>query len=755
MPQPFYDHLKSLPGTITSKSTLDGIRGAGRGNLSVPILLLMLLGMMTLPLPAFLLDAFFSFNIALSIVVLLVAVYSLRPLDFAVFPTILLIATLLRLALNVASTRVVLLEGHQGGDAAGKVIQAFGEVVIGGNYAVGLVVFIILIIINFVVVTKGAGRISEVSARFTLDAMPGKQMAIDADLNAGIIDQDEARTRREDVASEADFYGAMDGASKFVRGDSVAGILILIINICGGLLVGMVQHQLEFSDALEKYVLLTIGDGLVAQIPSLLLSVAAAIMVTRVNSSEDMNRQVLSQMFESPKALAVAGCIIFIMGAIPGMPHFPFITLAIICGILAYYIHFRSQEAEVVEVGNARGFAQSSPGNQAGAQPSMPAGNVPAIENQSARQGNPPPQNSEPTEVSWDDVTPVDLVGLEVGYRLIPLVDKGQGGELLGRIKGVRKKLSQDLGFLIPAVHIRDNLDLLPSGYRITLMGVSIGEGEVFPDKFLAINPGQVFGSLQGTKTKDPAFGLEAIWIDEAQREQAQTLGYTVVDPSTVVATHLNQIIQTHTHELLGHEEVQKWLDLLGEKSPKLVEELVPETLSINQLLKTLQGLLREQVPIRDMRTIAEALAAHGNKSMDTTALTSIARVSLARQIVQNIVGQDPNLPVITLDPSLEQLLLQSVQQAQKAGASDGAFIEPQLAERLNKSLVETAKKQEMAGRPIVLLVAAPIRPMMAQFVRYHISDMHVIAYNEVPDNKQITIEATIGADVVNGGKQR
>ena len=385
----------------------------------------------------------------------------------------------------------------------------------------------------------------------------------------------------------------------------------------------------------------------------------------------------------------------------------------------------------------------------------MPAGNVPAIENQSARQGNPPPQSSEPTEVSWDDVTPVDLVGLEVGYRLIPLVDKGQGGELLGRIKGVRKKLSQDLGFLIPAVHIRDNLDLLPSGYRITLMGVSIGEGEVFPDKFLAINPGQVFGSLQGTKTKDPAFGLEAIWIDEAQREQAQTLGYTVVDPSTVVATHLNQIIQTHTHELLGHEEVQKWLDLLGEKSPKLVEELVPETLSINQLLKTLQGLLREQVPIRDMRTIAEALAAHGNKSMDTTALTSIARVSLARQIVQNIVGQDPNLPVITLDPSLEQLLLQSVQQAQKAGASDGAFIEPQLAERLNKSLVETAKKQEMAGRPIVLLVAAPIRPMMAQFVRYHISDMHVIAYNEVPDNKQITIEATIGADVVNGGKQR
>lgn len=738
---------------MTGRSTWEGIRGAGKGNLTVPILLLMLLGMMTLPLPAFLLDAFFSFNIALSLVVVLVAVYSLRPLDFAVFPTILLVATLLRLALNVASTRVVLLEGHNGGDAAGKVIQAFGEVVIGGNYAVGLVVFIILIIINFVVITKGAGRISEVSARFTLDAMPGKQMAIDADLNAGIIDQDEARTRREDVAAEADFYGAMDGASKFVRGDSIAGILILIINIVGGLIVGMAQHSLEFSDALEKYVLLTIGDGLVAQIPSLLLSTAAAIIVTRVNSSEDMNRQVLSQMFESPKALAVAGCILFIMGVIPGMPHLVFLTLAAICGVLAYYIHYRSMEAEVVEEGGPRGFVPA--GGPSGMSPNAPAQqNVPAIENQSQRRDAPPP-SSEPTEVSWDDVTPVDLIGLEVGYRIIPLVDKGQGGELLGRIKGVRKKLSQDLGFLIPAVHIRDNLDLLPAGYRITLMGVSIGEGEVFSDKFLAINPGQVFGSLQGTKTTDPAFGLEAVWIDEAQRDQAQTLGYTVVDPSTVVATHLNQIIQTHTHELLGHEEVQKWLDLLGDKSPKLVEELVPETLSINQLLKTLQGLLREQVPIRDMRTIAEAIAAHGNKAMDTTAFTSIARVALARQIVQNIVGQDPNLPVITLDPSLEQLLLQSVQQAQKAGASDGAFIEPQLAERLNRSLVDTAKKQEMAGKPIILLIAAPIRPMMSQFVRHHIPDMHVLAYNEVPDNKQITIEATIGADVVNGGIKR
>ncbi len=747
MAGPFYQHLKSLPSTVTGASAWQNVQSAGRGNLSVPILLLALLGMMILPLPAFMLDAFFSFNIALSIVVLLVAIYTLRPLDFAVFPTILLVATLLRLALNVASTRIVLLKGHEGGDAAGKVIQAFGEVVIGGNYAVGLVVFIILIIINFVVVTKGAGRISEVSARFTLDAMPGKQMAIDADLNAGIIDQDEARTRRADVASEADFYGAMDGASKFVRGDSVAGILILIINIVGGLAVGMAQHQLELADATEKYVLLTIGDGLVAQIPSLLLSVAAAIMVTRVNSSEDMNRQVLSQMFESPKALAVASGILFLMGVIPGMPHIPFLSLAFICGILAYYIQFRNTQAEVVEEGGFQG--RMAPGMGADNRGAPPSSAPPTHSAQPALENKSVSPTQEPAEVSWEDVQPVDIVGLEVGYRLIPLVDKGQNGELLGRIKGVRKKLSQDLGFLIPAVHIRDNLDLLPSAYRITLMGVTLGEGEVFPDKFMAINPGQVFGKLEGTKTVDPAFGLEAVWIDDSKKDQAQTLGYTVVDPSTVVATHLNQIIQNHTHELIGHEDVQKWLDLLGDKSPKLVEELVPNTISINQLLKVLQALLREQVPVRDMRTIAEALAAHGSKSTDTSTLTAIARRALARQIVQNIVGQDPNLPVITLDPALEQLLLQSVQQAQKAGADESAFIEPQLAERMNNALVEAARKQEALGKPIVVLVAAPLRSMIYQFVKFNIPDVKVLAYTEVPDNKQITIEASVGADVM------
>lgn len=734
-----FQHLKQVPQNMTRAKAMANARSLWHGNLSVPLLLLMLLGMMILPLPPFLLDAFFSFNIALSIVVLLVSVYTLKPTDFAMFPTILLVATLLRLALNVASTRVVLLEGHEGGAAAGKVIQAFGEVVIGGNFAVGLVVFIILVIINFVVVTKGAGRISEVSARFTLDAMPGKQMAIDADLNAGLIDQDEARMRRAEVAQEADFYGSMDGASKFVRGDSVAGILILIINIIGGLIVGMAQHQLEFADALEKYVLLTIGDGLVAQVPSLLLSTAAAIMVTRVNSSEDMGNQVTGQMFASPRALGIAAFILAVMGSVPGMPHVPFLGLAAICAALAYYITFKRDFADVVVEENDTGGMGARSLNLEN-KPSS-ANNAQVLEHQ---------PNDEPVEVSWDDVKPVDILGLEVGYRLIPLVDKNQRGELLGRIKGVRKKLSQDIGFLIPPVHIRDNLDLLPNIYRLTLMGIEVGEGEVFADKFMAINPGEVFGPLVGQATKDPAFGLEAIWIDDSQKEQAQTLGYTVVDPSTVVATHLNQLVSKHTHELLGHEDVQKWLDLLADQSPKLVEELVPNSLTINQLLKVLQNLLREQVSIRDKRSIAEALAAHGDKNADIAVLTGCARVALARQIVQNIIGSEPTLNVITLDASLEHLLLKSLQQAQKVGADAASFIEPQLAERLNKSLLDAGQKMEAAGVPQVLLVAAPIRSMLVKFTRFSLPDLHVLGYNEIPDNKEISIQASVGGDLQN-----
>jgi flagellar biosynthesis protein FlhA len=695
------------------RSNLSGLK---QGNLGIPLLLLVMLGMVMLPIPPFLLDVLFTFSIALSIVVLLVSIYALRPLDFAVFPTILLAATLMRLALNVASTRVVLLHGHAGGDAAGQVIKAFGEVVIGGNYVVGIVVFAILMIINFVVVTKGAGRISEVSARFTLDAMPGKQMAIDADLNAGLIDQAEAKQRRSDVSQEADFYGSMDGASKFVRGDAVAGLLILFINLIGGIAIGVFQHSLNFVDAGKVYTLLTIGDGLVAQIPSLLLSTAAAIMVTRVSSSEDMGAQVNRQMFASPRALAVAAAIMIAIGLVPGMPHFSFIGLGLVAAGAAYWIANKQrvvQEAEVKEV-------------------------------QRQQELLPAQRAQEVKELGWDDVTPVDMVGLEVGYRLIPLVDRNQGGQLLARIKGVRKKLSQEMGFLMPSVHIRDNLDLQPNAYRLTLMGVSVAEAEVYPDRELAINPGQVFGALNGIAAKDPAFGLEAVWIDPSQRDQAQSLGYTVVDASTVVATHLNQVLHKHAHELLGHEEVQQLLQLLAKSSPKLAEELVPGLISLSTLLKVLQALLQEQVPVRDIRTIAEAIANVAVKSQDPAAMVAAVRVALARAIVQSIVGLDLELPVITLEPRLEQILLNSMNKAGQ-GSEEGILLEPGMAEKLQRSLVEAAQRQEMLGKPVILLVAGPVRAMLSRFARLAVPSIHVLAYQEIPDNKQVTIVATVG----------
>ncbi|GAO94460.1 flagellar biosynthesis protein FlhA [Pseudomonas syringae pv. actinidiae] len=541
-----------------------------------------MLAMMMLPMPPFLLDVLFTFNIALSIVVLLVCVYALRPLDFSVFPTILLVATLLRLALNVASTRVVMLHGQDGHAAAGKVIQAFGEVVIGGNYVVGIVVFAILMIINFVVITKGAGRISEVSARFTLDAMPGKQMAIDADLNAGLIDQPEAKRRRAEVAQEAEFYGSMDGASKFVRGDAIAGLLILFINLIGGMLVGIFQHNMTFADAGRVYTLLTIGDGLVAQLPSLLLSTAAAIMVTRASGSEEMGKLINRQMFASPKALAVSAAIMIVMGLVPGMPHFSFISLGLVAAGGAYLLWKKDNQVKVEALAEVQRQQDLLPS---------------------------PTRVQDSKELGWDDVTPIDIIGLEVGYRLIPLVDRNQGGQLLARIKGVRKKLSQELGFLMPTVHIRDNLDLAPSAYRLTLMGVILAEAEIYPDRELAINPGQVFGTLNGITARDPAFGLEAVWIEISQRSQAQSLGYTVVDASTVVATHLNQILYKHSHELIGHEEVQQLMQLLSKSSPKLAEELVPGVLSLSSLLNVLQALLAEHVPVRDIRSIAEAIA--------------------------------------------------------------------------------------------------------------------------------------------------
>ena len=691
----------------------------GRGQLGVPVLLLAMLGLMTLPVPVLLLDIFFTFNIALSIIVLLVAVYVLRPLEFAVFPSILLVATLARLSLNVASTRVVLLNGHQGGDAAGQVIQSFGEVLIGGNYAVGVVVFAILMIINFMVVTKGAGRVSEVSARFTLDAMPGKQMAIDADLNAGLIDAEQAKSRRAEVAQEADFYGAMDGASKFVRGDAIAGILILLINIVGGLIIGTVQHGLAFADALEKYALLTIGDGLVAQLPSLLLSTAAAIMVTRNSDRLAMGQQIVSQMFATPKALTVSAVILWILGIIPGMPHFAFLSLALAAGGIAIWLYVKQQR----QSGDSSSVAPDS--------------------SRSATESG----DLEQRELSWEDVQAVDTIGVQVGYRLIPLVDRNQRGPLLGRIKGIRKKLSQEVGFLIPSIHIRDNLDLPPNGYRITLMGVNLADAEVFLDRELAINPGQVFGDIPGIATQEPAFGLPAFWIESAHKEQAQTLGYTVVDCSTVIATHLNQILLQHAHELLGHEEVQQLLQRLEKSNPKLAEELVPNAVSLSLLLKVLQNLLIEQVPIKDMRTIAEAITHLQPPSKEVLTLTNNVRVALGRLILQNLVGNAVDVPVITLEPKLEQLLLNTLQHSAKEGHFDSVIIEPGLANRLQTALTETVQKLEIDGKPTLLLVNGAIRALLARFFRHTLGSLSVLAYQEIPQSKQITVVATIGRD--------
>ena len=688
---------------------LEKLKIIGSFGLGAPLVILLTLMMMVLPLPPFLLDLFFTFNIAFSLLILQVTIYTLRPLDFVIFPSVLLVATLLRLSLNVASTRVVLLEGHKGPDAAGKVIEAFGEFVIGGNYAVGLIVFIILMIINFAVITKGAGRVSEVSARFTLDAMPGKQMAIDADLNAGLINQDEAKLRRQEVAQEADFYGAMDGSSKFVRGDAVAGILILLINIIGGLIVGILQHELTFQEALHNYTLLTIGDGLVAQIPSLMLSVASAMIVTRVGGAkENISAQFGKQFFTDPRPLALAGGVIGLIGLIPGMPNLVFLLLAAAMGFAAYRITKRQQQEKVSA--EAQAIA-------------------------------PRPPSTEVKELGWDDVAQVDVVGLEVGYRLIPLVDKNQGGQLMSKIKGVRKKLSQDLGFLVPSVHIRDNLDLPPNAYRISLLGVTVGEAEVLPERLLAINPGRVYGTLRGIEGKDPAFGLDAVWIEPDLKDHAQTLGYTVVDPGTVLATHLSHLLQQNAQQLFGHQEAQQLLDVLAKTAPKLVEDLSPRLLPLGVIVKVLQSLLAENVPIRDMRTIAETLAEFGGRSQDPAILTAVTRAALGRLIVQRISGTEKEIPVITLDPDLEQLLQKVLQGA----GQDGAGLEPGLAEQLHKSLEERSQRLELEGYAPIALVSSPIRPWLARFVRHSISGLNVLAYNEIPEDRQVKVVASIG----------
>lgn len=674
------------------------------GQMAAPILILMILAMMVLPLPAFALDVFFTFNIAISVLVLLVAVNVQKTLDFSVFPTVLLVTTLLRLSLNVASTRIVMLEGHTGPDAAGKVIEAFGHFLVGGNFAVGIMVFLILVVINFVVITKGAGRVAEVSARFTLDAMPGKQMAIDADLNAGLIGEDEARKRRQDVSRESEFFGSMDGASKFVRGDAVAGIVIMLLNVVGGLIVGVLQHDMGLAQAAKNYTLLTIGDGLVAQIPGLIISIAAGMVVTRVSDDRDIGTQVVGQMFRNGKTIAITAGIMGFLGLIPGMPNMVFLMLSTTLAWFAWKM--MEKQKRVIET---------------------PVKVTP-----------PPVQES--LDASWSDVAPLDVLGLEVGYRLIPLVDKSQDGELLRRIRGIRKKFAQEVGFLVSPVHIRDNLELKPNAYRILLKGVEVGIGEAFVGQFLAINPGRVAGTLNGTATKDPAFGLPATWIDAAQRDQAQAYGYTVVDASTVVATHMNHLILTHAAELLGRQEAQQLLDHLAKEMPKLVEDLVPKLIPLGTLQKVLQGLLEEGVHIRDMRTIIETVADHTTRTQNADELTIQVRNALGRAIVQQLFPGSGEMQVMSLDPTLERLLSQAV-----SGGSENTSFEPGLADTLVRETAAAAERQESLGLPAVLLVPGSLRLLLSRFLRRTIPQLKVLAHNEVPENRIIKVTSIIG----------
>ena len=681
-------------------------------SMGIPALVLLIIAMLILPLPTFLLDILFTLNIMIALIVIMIGIHTERPLDFSSFPAVLLFATMLRLSLNVASTRIVLVNGHEGTDAAGKVIEAFGNFVISGNYLVGFIIFGILMIINFIVVTKGAGRVSEVIARFTLDAMPGKQMAIDADLNSGVIDQEEAKTRRAEIAQESDFFGSMDGASKFVRGDAVAGLLILIINIIGGLAIGMTQYDMSFQDAGEIYVLLTIGDGLVAQIPSLILSLATAIIVTRVTTSQSMTEQTTSQL-ANPTALYVTAAILLLLGIIPGMPSTVFISLALVSGGIGFWVQRLRKDESLDQIAKEQTATTQS-----------------SVEEQ---------------DVQWEDVSQVDLISLEIGYGLIPLVNTETGGQLLSRVKGVRKKLSTELGFLIQPVRIRDNLDLEPNTYHLLVNGVLRGRGQSYSGKELAINPGHISTPIDGIATKEPAFGLDAIWIEPSQRDHARTLGYTVVDPSTAIATHLNSLLYGTASELLGHDEVQQILDKTADRSPKLVENLVPSKLSLAVITRTLQNLLRDGVPIRDMRTILEVLNEEGGKTQDPDDLTAMIRPKLGRMIVQSLVDISDDMPVMTLEPQLEQMLHNAVQQSQQ---SKTLTIDPELAEALFKSMRVEVQKIEDQGQPAILVVSPIIRPWLSNLVRPRIQDLTVLSYTEIPEDQSVNVVATISAQI-------
>ncbi|MFM9885931.1 MAG: flagellar biosynthesis protein FlhA [Burkholderiales bacterium] len=675
--------------------------------LAVPLLIIMIIAMMVLPLPPFALDLLFTFNIAVSMLVLLISTYTRQPLEFAVFPTVLLVTTLLRLSLNVASSRAVLLHGHTGPDAAGKVIEAFASFLVGGNFVVGFVVFVILVVINFVVITKGAGRIAEVSARFALDAMPGKQMAIDADLNAGLIEQEEAKRRRLEVSQEADFYGSMDGASKFVRGDAIAGILILFVNIVGGLFIGILQHDLPLAQAANNYVLLSIGDGLVAQVPALIISTAAGLIVSRVGKDQDIGQQLSKQLLSMPQALFVTAGILGLLGIIPGMPHIAFLLLAGGIGGAAWWI-----------------------GKQQVAQAALAAEPAPTSV-----------PNPDGAEATWDDLVPIDVLGLEVGYRLIPLVDRQQDGEMLKRIKGIRKKFAQEVGFLPPPVHIRDNLELRPNGYRISLKGVTIGEGESHANSLLAINPGNASGTLQGQQTKDPAFGLPAVWIDADQREGAQLGGYTVVDAATVVATHLHSLIGKSAGRLLGRQEVQALVDHFAKGAPKLIEDVIPKMIPLAILHRVLQNLLDDGVHIRDFRTIIEAVAEQAARTQDTAELTAAVRVALGPAIVQSLYGGVEELQVIVVEPDLEKVLHQAV-----AASSEALGIEPTLAEGLLRNAQQLVDRQESIGQPSALLVPDRLRSPLARLLRRAVPQLKVIAHAEIPDTRTIRVSAILGA---------
>ena len=677
--------------------------------LGIPALVLLIVAMLVLPLPAWLLDILFTFNIAISLMVVLIAINTRKPLEFSSFPSVLLFATMLRLALNVASTRVILVNGHEGEEAAGQVIAAFGHFVIGGNYLVGFVIFVILMIINFIVVTKGAGRVSEVNARFTLDAMPGKQMSIDADLNAGVIDQETAKKRREELSQESDFFGSMDGASKFVSGDAIAGILILVINLIGGLIVGMVQHDMPAAEAGRVYTLLTIGDGLVAQIPGLFLSLATAIIVTRVTTSETMTEQTSSQL-ANPTALFISASFLAILGVVPGMPHVVFLSLAAASAAIGFMVLKRQSEP-----------AKPAPGSpEANAAPEAPK------------------------ELDWDDVDQVDLIGLEIGYGLIPLVNPDTGGQLMARVKGVRKKLSAELGFLIQPVRIRDALNIDPDSYHIVLKGVVRGKGEVKVGREMAINPGQVYGTLEGVACREPAFGLEAVWIDPSQRDHARTLGFTVVDAATAVATHLNKVLRDNASDLLSHDEVQQLLDKLAARSPKLVEDLVPGKLPLGVITRTLQNVLAEGVPLRDMRSITEALTESASRTQDPELLTAMIRPKLGRMIVQGLQDDKGSLSVITLDPNLEQLLHNVLQQTPQGQAM---VLEPGLAERLFAAMRQGARAVEELGHPAVLVVSPAIRSWVSKASRFRVSDLTILSYNEIPEDQMVKVIHTVHAD--------